>query len=71
MRAATWLQVDRAVLANGDEAHLAATHRWFHRHGPHEAGVGLELSLADPALRHRMIGCNQLVEAGGECIPVD
>ena len=71
VRAAAGLQVDRAVLADDDEAHAAGAHRRLHGHGAHELRVGLELGVGDPALADGMIGGDQRVEVGGQLVLVD
>src|SRR6185295_2852818 len=71
VRATAGLQIDRAIFADHNEAHLAAAHGWLYGHGAHKAWVGLELGVADPALRYRMVGRDKLVQAAGQGILVN
>ena len=45
-----------------DQAHPARSHRRLDRHGLDEARVGLELGVGDPAMAHRGVAGDQLVE---------
>src|SRR5262245_15745945 len=70
MRAAARLQVNRAILANSDEPHLATAHRGLHRHCAHELWICFKLGVADPALGDGMVGPDQRVELAGQAILV-
>src|SRR5262245_56264735 len=70
MRAAARLQINRAVLANSDEPHLATAHRGLHRHCAHELWICFKLGVADPALGDGMVGPDQRVELAGQAILV-
>ena len=71
VRAAARLQVDAAVLADDDEAHAAGAHRRLDRQGAHQARIGLQLGVADPAVADGVIGGDQRVELARQRVLVD
>ena len=68
MGAAAGLEIDALDL---EHAHAALAARGLHAHAAHEAGVGVELVLADPAVPHGVRLGDELREPGIQRILVE